>query len=394
MCCTGRRASGEREFVLVKTKILRNTVCALSTLAALLLAFATLATAPLSAQEPPSAPLPKQDAGPPPPPITQPPQTETQAKIVKNVNLVVLPVTVKDSAGRLVPDLTQDEFRVYDDNVQQRIEIFSVEAFPLSVVVLLDNDLKTKDADEVQESLRAILAGMSLADEADICRFDTYFHPGSGFTRDQDKLLTELKRIRINESPDQQASVSPPSEPYNGPTLNGGQSVVGGGAPAIPSSTRVIGEHSTKAIDDAVYGAAELLKDRGRERRKIIFLISDGVNSKFNENAYENVVRELLRYNISVYSIGVGNAGYNRYFSRLKSYANDTGGDIYYAAKRERLEGLYAKIAEEARNTYTLAYAPQGNDRTKEYHSVEVRVLRPNLNIKTREGYFSGALPQ
>jgi VWFA-related protein len=353
-----------------------------------------LITAPLSAQQLPPAPAPKQDAPAPPSAITQLPQTETQAKIVKNVDLVVVPVTVKDSEGRLVPDLTKDEFRIFDDDVEQKIELFSVEAFPLSVVILLDNDLKTKDADQLQESLRAILGGMSLADEADICRFDSYFHPGPGFTRDQDQLLTELKRIRVNESPNQPSSVSPPSEPYNGPSLNGGQSVVGGGAPATPPSTIVIGQHTTKAIDDAVYGAAELLKDRGRGRRKIIFLISDGVNSKFNENAYQTVLRELLRYNISVYSIGVGNATFNRYFSRLKSYANDTGGDIYYAANRNTLERLYSRIAEEARNTYTLAYVPHSNDRTREYHSIEVRVDRPNLNIKTREGYFSGALPR
>jgi VWFA-related protein len=340
--------------------------------------------------------VPKQNPGPAPvaPPAAQASQTETQARIIKNVELVVLPVTVKDSDGRLVPDLRRDEFEVLDDNVEQKIDVFSVEASPLSIVVLIDNDLKRKDADQVQSSLRAILAGLSSADEASICRFDTYFHPDDGFTRDQDKLLTELRRIRINESPDQQASVAPPSEPFSGTTINGGQAVGGGGAPSMPESTRIIGQHTTKALDDAVYGAAEMLKNRGRDRRKIIFLISDGQNSKFNTNAYESVVKELLRYNISVYSIGVGNATYNRVFSRLKDYANDTGGDIFYASKGRALEELYARVAEEARHVYTLAYVPRGNDHTKEYHTVEVRVMRPNLNVKTREGYYSGALPR
>jgi VWFA-related protein len=371
---------------------LRKTGRVAAFLGGLWLAFLGYDACLLRAQGPPPAPVPKQNPGPPPP--TRPGQTETQAKIVKNVELVVLPVTVKDSDGRLVPDLRQDEFEVLDDNVQQKIDVFSVEASPLSIVVLVDNDLKRKDADQVQSSLRAILAGLSSADEASICRFDSYFHPDSGFTRDQDVLLTELRRIRINESPDQQANVAPPSEPFNGPTINGGQAVGGGGAPSIAPSTRVIGQHSTKALDDAVYGAAELLKDRGRERRKIIFLISDGVNSKFNTNSYQNVVRELLRYNISVYSIGVGNATYNRLFSRLKEYANDSGGDIYYAKGSRTLEELYSRVAEEARHVYTLAYVPRGNDHTKEYHTVEVRVMRPNLNVTTKEGYFSGVLPR
>lgn len=248
-------------------------VCALLAFLALgVAAIAMQTNTPLRAQDPPSAPMPKQNPGPPPP--AQPGQTETQAKIIKNVNLVVLPVTVKDGAGRLVPDLTQDEFRVFDDDVEQRIEVFSVEAFPLSIVVLLDNDLKSKDAEQLQSSLLSILAGLSSYDEASICRFDTYFHPDQGFTKDQDKLLTELKRTRINESPDQPSSLGPPGGPFNGPSLNGGQSPSGG--PAISGSTQVIGEHSTKAIDDGVYGAAQLLADRGRDRRKIILLISDG----------------------------------------------------------------------------------------------------------------------
>lgn len=117
------------------------------------------------------------------------------------------------------------------------------------------------------------------------------------------------------------------------------------------------------------------------------------MNSKFNTNTYENTLKELLRYGITVYSVGVGSAGLNRKFTRLQAYANDTGGDIYYAAKRASLERLYARVTEEARNTYTLGYVPRGNNRAKEYHTVEVRVRRPGLNIRTREGYFSGLLP-
>lgn len=345
---------------------------------------------PSPAQQPPSAPVPKQNPG--PPPSAEPGQTETQAMIVKNVNLVVVPVTVKDRDGRLVPDLVRDDFRVFDDDVEQHIDVFSAEAFPLSIVVLLDNDLKTKEAQQVQDSLRAILAGLGTADEVSICRFDSYFHPDEGFTRDQDRLLTELKRTRIDESPTQPSSLGPPGGPFNGPSINGGQSPAGG--PAVAGSTMVIGQHSTKAIDDGVYGAAQLLANRGRERRKLILLVSDGVNSKFNTNTYENTLQTLLRYGISVYSVGVGSAVFNRRFTRLQAYANDTGGDIYYAARRSSLEPLYAKITEQARNTYTLAYVPRGNNRAKEYHAIEVRVKRPDLNIRTREGYFSGPLPR
>jgi VWFA-related protein len=355
-------------------------------------------------QDPPPAPVPK--VGPPPfaqkpnaAPPQQQPQTQTapppsvqatsdsQNTLKVNVNLVILPVTVKDRDGRLVADLTRSEFRILDDNVEQRIEYFSAEAFPLSVILLLDNDLKSKDADQVESSLAAIVAGLSPDDEAYVCRFDTNFHPGKGFTRDQDKLLTELHRTRIDD--DRSAAPAPaPGGSFSGPTING-QSVTSTGAPPPAASTIIIGDKTTKALDDAVYEAAQLLKDRGRDRRKVIFLISDGDNSKNNVNSYSNTVKELLRYGISVYSIGVGSGYYERKFSRLQSYAHDSGGDVYYAAKRNSLEQLYSRVAEQARNQYTLGYNPHGNDRTKDYHSVEVRVHREGLDVRTREGYYS-----
>src|SRR2546429_3197837 len=95
---------------------------------------------------------------------------------------------------------------------------------------------------------------------------------------------------------------------------------------------------STKALDDAVYDAAQLLKDRDpeRKRRKIILLISDGENNpKLNTNKYEVVRRDLLRYDIAVYGVGVGSAFFNRRFERLSKYAHDSGGDVYYGLKSE-----------------------------------------------------------
>ena len=394
--------NNEPEFGWEKMKSPRKTNFLRSWSATTVFALLLLGVASGLAQDPPSAPVPKVN----PPPATQSPArapqegaprttapSDNQGTLRVNVNLVILPVTVKDRAGRLVPDLTRADFRILDDNVEQRLEYFSAEAFPLSAVILLDNDLKSKDAQQVESSLSAIVAGLSSNDEAFVCRFDTNFHPGKGFTRDQDKLLTELHRTRIDES---RSSAPPPAAGgvfTSGPTING-QSVASPGAPPTPGSTVVLGGRTTKALDDAVYEAALLLKDRGRDRRKIIFLISDGDNGKTNVNTYGNTVKELLRYDIAVYSIGVGSGYLERKFSRLQSYGHDSGGDVYYAAKRNGLEELYSRVTEQARNQYTLGYNPRGNDRSKEHHTVEVRVRREGLDVRTREGYYSAIAPR
>src|ERR1700704_110084 len=219
-----------------------------------------------------------------------------QGRITIPVNQVVVPVTVKDGSGKLVPDLRRDEFRIFEDNVEQKIVYFGVDPTPISMVLLIDNDLKSKDAKQVSESLRSIVAGLSLNDEAFVCRFDQFFHEGKGFVNDQDKLLTELKRTRLDDEP----STGPSSAAIaNSPSINGHSAT--GDAPNITGAMINIKGQPTKALDDAVYAAAQLLKDRDpeRQRRKIIFLISDGVNGpKFNVNNYDTVLKELLRYNI------------------------------------------------------------------------------------------------
>src|SRR5947207_1033428 len=133
-----------------------------------------------------------------PPPLSQ---ENRQGRITFSVNQVVVPVTVKDGSGRLVADLRRDEFRIFEDAVEQKVVYFGAEPVPISMVLLIDNDLKSKDAKQVSENLRSVVAGLALNDEAFVCRFDQFFHVGKGFISDQDKLLTELKRTHLDDGP-------------------------------------------------------------------------------------------------------------------------------------------------------------------------------------------------
>src|SRR6266849_2437395 len=161
-------------------------------------------------------------------PPAGPPPSDARAKISVNSNLVILPVTVKDRSGNLVPDLQRDEFRVFEDNVEQKIDVFTAEAFPLSMIILLDNDLKEKDAQQVRRSLDAVVGGLSLEDEV--------FHPGKGFTTDHDLLLTELQRTKLDSEP----SAAPPGGAIaNAPSINGHSAI--GDQPNIASATMAIG---------------------------------------------------------------------------------------------------------------------------------------------------------
>jgi len=251
---------------------------------------------------------------------------------------------------------------------------------------LIDNDLKQRDEQQVEPSLVSIVGGLSPSDEAFICRFDQFFHEGKGFTSDQDRLVTELRRTELAS----RSSTPPSGDPFGGPTINNAPAPGAPMSTANPSLLAIKGQ-PTKALDDAVYDAAMLLKDRdSRKRRKIILLISDGQNGpKFNTHKYDVVREELLRQGITVYCVATGSDYLNRKWTRLTSYAHDTGGDVYFGANQDAFSEFYSRITEEARNQYVLIYSPRGDSKV-DYHTIEVRVRREGLTVLARNGYYGG----
>jgi Ca-activated chloride channel family protein len=304
---------------------------------------------------------------------------KTQGKISITTKLVVLSVTVRDAAGNLVADLASEDFRVFDDGVEQTIDVFAKEGQPISFVVLIDNDVNGQEGVQMVRSLRAVLAGISLQDETMVCRFDTVFYAGEGFISNGDRLMAELKSA--------QSEIKPTPKYIPQPVVSCPASAIG--PPCLPAPTYA-GSRPTKALDDAIFSAAELLHNVNRGRRKIILVISDGANEpKLNKHNFESVSERLLAENISVFNLAVGSDSSKKRFSRLERYAQISGGDTYYASKSRAMERLYSRIMEEARHQYTLGYVPAGNDASANYHRVETNVLRDGLIAQTRQGYYS-----
>ena len=296
-----------------------------------------------------------------------------------------MPVTVKNRDGQLVGDLRSDEFRILQDGVEQKIIRFSSDPYPLSAVVVIDNNLSQKQSAQVQKSLVAIAAGFGPADEVALVTYDQFPKTVADFSFNNDQLFTTLKRLDLGSHfPGAGFDGGPMSA---GPTANGHS--LENGAPT-PLGAKLAPE--SKNLDDAVYAAGEMLKGRGRDRRKTVFLISDGNNSRHNDHTFNQTIQLLLTGDVSVYSISVGHALLQHETARLEKYAADTGGDSFFAGSAPDLERLYAKVTEQARNQYILVFTPEEADRTKDYHTIEVRVRRPDLDVSAREGYYSSAV--
>jgi VWFA-related protein len=364
-----RATPGKRENSMIRT-------IAIFGLAALLGFFA-----PARAQQP----APESQA-----PAAQPGRQQLPPRIIVHAYTVIVPVTVKDSRGQLVAGLQKSDFQILADNVQQQIENFSADPMPLSAVVLIDNDLPNRSATQVQNSLVAVSAGFGHNDEVALVTYDKFPTTVSNFTFSNDKLFTELQRLDLGSHTNM--VIADPTTA--GPMANGKPLPTGTGVPMHGSGRYV--EHD--ALNDAIYASAEMLKPRGRDRRKIIFLISDGANSSNNAHTFDETLHYLLSNDISVYSISVthsvpfGRKLVQRGLAEIDKYALDTGGDTYFAGKQRDLERMYTQVTEQARNQYTLTFSPHSVSVAKDYHSIEVRVDRPDLTIETRQGYYDSSL--
>src|SRR5262249_10561154 len=168
-------------------------------------------------------------------------------------------------------------------------------------------------------------------------------------------------------------------------------------------------------MNDAILMAARDLSKRDRTRRKIIFVISDG-REIGSEAGYADTLKVLLTQNIIVYAVGVEGAalpGYRKlqkihlprlnvpevadfnfgYGNILPKYVSATGGGTVYTENaRTDIEKAYARAIGDARNQYTLGYsAKPGAGR---YREIEVRVLRPDLTVYSKTGYYPLPTPK
>jgi len=309
-------------------------------------------------------------------------QEDIRQRIRTTSELVVVPVTVMDQRGNFVLDIRREEFRILEDEVEQQIELFSTDPFPLSAVVLIDNALQPQPAERVQQSLGAIAGGFGPSDEVMPCLFETFVEPLSDFVSDNDQLYTKLRAVDLSAEL---------------PGLRAGPLTATPRVTTAPSAGRPMPRSSTgrraKSILDAVHFAAEALEKRPRDYRKIVLVISDGSSSGSGAYRFDVVRARLLAADVTVYAVGVSKAVVGRSGSVLARLAYETGGDTFYASDRAGLESYYTRVAEQARNQYTLAYIPRRTDRSRTYHSLDVRVRRPDLVVVARQGYFVTAAP-
>ncbi len=282
------------------------------------------------------------------------------------VDVVNIYCTVKESNGRLVTDLTADDFEIHEDGQKQELRYFVRETDrPLTLALLVDTSgsqttVLPVEKEAVGQFLRQVLRPVDLVL---LTTFDVNVDLLQDFTQEVERIERALARARIN------APVA--MGPF--PTSKGG--------------TRLF---------DAVYLVAQE-KLAGEVGRKAIILISDGVDtgSEIAENSSKaegKAIEVAQRSDTIIYAIGISDPGaYDIAWGRdvLKKLSQETGGRAYFPSRVEKLQEAFDQITTELRSQYSLGYTPTNRARDGGFRRLQVKVKRNGLRVQARRGYYA-----
>jgi Ca-activated chloride channel family protein len=274
-------------------------------------------------------------------------------RIRSGVELVSLNVTAIDGQGKYATDLNAEEFEVFEDGAKQKLTFFSKTQQPISLALLLDTSASMDERMGVaQEAAVGFAKQMRKEDQAEVIDFDSQVRVLSPFTNDAVALE---KAIRST-------------------TPNGSTSLYNAIYIALKELKRV------KAVS-----ASDI-------RRQAIVLLSDGDDTS-SLIEFDQVLDLAKRSEVVIYAIGL-RAGEiaRREFKEaefvLKQLANETGGRAFFVTDARELAKIYQGIWDELSSQYAIAYSSANPKRDGAWRRVQVRLLRPNITARTKQGYY------
>ena len=295
----------------------------------------------------------------PPPPGLEPQQqplntpNNKQGRISLNVNLVVLHTSVLDDRGKFVEGLTQDNFRVYEDKVEQKLAVFKREDIPVSMGLVIDNSGSMRDKrPRVNEAALTLVQSSNPQDEAFVVNFndDFYLDLDKDFTSSIPELKEALERIDARGS---------------------------------------------TALYDAIIGSLDHLK-KGNKEKKVLLIVTDGEDNT-SRNSLEKTIREIQKTDTVIYTIGLLSQESKKSAKTAKRALTEialaSGGVAYFPENVEDVHAICEQVAHDIRHQYTLAYYPSNSARDGSFRSVHVDVIPPRghgkLVARTRNGYYA-----
>src|SRR5262245_39243363 len=290
------------------------------------------------------------------------------------VDLVVVPVSVRDSNGGFVDGLEKEDFSVFEDGRLQEIRQFSIDQSPLSAAVLLDSTVEEGALRRFADSIGSLSSSFIPIDETGVYRFDSkVVIKLSDFARSQDAFENSLSVVQRMAARRGNWSSSLVFFPGRGSRWL--RSLLDRNADA-------------QVPNNALLAAAADLEKRRPENRKVIIAFSDGQSAKTFLPTQE-VFDRLVRSQIQFYGVTASVPLMDGATSILRTYADATGGDAYSGITQDALQRAFLTITEQARREYVLTYISNNeiSGLLPVLRKIEVRMRTSGFKVRHRDSY-------
>lgn len=271
----------------------------------------------------------------------------------KKVDEVLLHATVVDDKQRIVTDLEQGDFTVFEDGHQQVITSFRHEDIPVAMGIVVDNSGSMREKrQKVNAAALNLVRSSNPNDEVFIVNFNDEYYLDQDFTSSINKLKAGLEKIEAR-----------------------------GGT----------------ALYDAVVASADHLKKDAKLEKKVIFVVTDGEDNESGESLEQAVRRLQAENGPTVYSIGVlEKEEHPKHAKRaLQIMSEKTGGIAFFPQTLDDVDAISRTVAHDIRTQYTIGYKPSTPKSQGGYRQVKVAARSHNrkLMVRTKSGYYAGSEP-
>ena len=342
---------------------------------------------PVTKPKPTATPAPKSEletmgAPPPVPSLKKPPEQEVSPGDIVSVDTteVMFPVTVRDSNGRLVSDLTRNDFRIFEDNSQQPLSDLALRQVPVDVVLMVDaSSSVANNLDDFRRAAQGFAARLAAEDRLSLIKFDDRIELLQDWTKSRFQFQRALNRIEPGMFTRFNDALLLASKEQFGPVTKSRRAVIvlsdgidnGQGTTSLEAALQAL-----LRAQVAVYVVSNTEISRAAKRAELDTLLGGTEASiKFNQ-----VTIDRLRLGLRVLDQSEEN---------LAQLAQATGGRLYKPLTFDALESTYAEVADELRHQYALYFTPLNKTRDGSFRRVRVETANPSYRPQTRVGYFA-----
>lgn len=329
-----------------------------------------------STQEPP--PRPRAISSPTPPIKETEQEIDPEDVISVNTTEILLPVTVRDNTGKLIPNLTRSDFRVFEDGIEQPLSDLSLRQAPVDVALIVDASSSVADnLDDFRHAAEGFASYLSEEDRLCLIQFDDKVTLLQDWTRSMVQLRRALRRIapgmftRFHDAMLLAARDQSPRADARHAIIVLTDGIDSGRGSSFEAALRAALQSQTTVY---VISNTEIERAQKKQELEALLWASDSA-VRFNKLKIED-----LRMGLEALDASERN---------LESLTSATGGRVYKPSRFTDLEKTYAELAEELRRQYTLYYSPLNTNRDGKFRRVRVHTTTPSHHVSARIGYYA-----